>query len=544
MPGALDGLKVIDLSRVLGGPYCAQMLADHGAEVIKIEPPQGDETRLWGPPFDADGISAYFAGINRNKRTIALDLSKPAGRDVLLKLLADADVLIENFKTGTMEKWGIGYDTLSEKFPRLVHARVSGFGADGPLGGFPGYDAMVQASAGLVSVNGSPEGGPVRIGVPVVDLSTGMNACIGILMALYERNRSGKGQFVDATLYDSAIALHQPHAPNYFMAGQKPKLFGNSHGNLAPYANFPTKGRNIVIGAGNDGQFRKLVQMLGKPEMADDPRFRTNKDRLAHKAEMEAELRALTKDRDGEAFANELMRNGVPSGAVMEVPDVMEHPHTKHRNMVWEKDGYRNVGNPVKLSRTPLAPVAQQAEDVRPGYPRGAGRVRLFGDRDRRAGRLGRSAHRDQEELNGRLASTREAAKTIERRPKATEVDLCHRLTCHFEQLGQLQHSSARTIDDGREAGEGIVAPSVAKLIENATRAHLSSPARCKRRADMPRYVLLLGVAMAALQRRRKWNSSVSADKRLPVGIRATSTFGAPIAVETILFMAYRQSST
>jgi len=353
MPGALEGLKVVDLSRVLGGPYCAQMLADHGADVIKVEPPQGDETRLWGPPFDAEGISAYYAGINRNKRTIALDLAKPDGRSVLLKLLEDADVLIENFKTGTMEKWGLGYGELAKKLPRLVHARVSGFGADGPLGGFPGYDAMVQASAGLVSVNGSPDGGPVRIGVPVVDLSTGMNACIGILMALYERNRSGKGQFVDATLYDSAIALHQPHAPNYFMAGMKPKLYGNSHGNLAPYANFPTRGRNIVVGAGNDGQFRKLCQMLGKPEMADDPRFKTNKDRLAHKAEMEAELRALTKDRDGEAFANELMKAGVPSGAVQEVPDVMEHPHTKHRNMVWEKDGYRNVGNPVKLSRTP-----------------------------------------------------------------------------------------------------------------------------------------------------------------------------------------------
>ena len=352
MPGALDGLKIIDLSRVLGGPYCGQMLADHGAEVIKVEPPQGDETRGWGPPFDKEGISAYFAGINRNKRKIALDLSRPEGRDVLLKLLEQADVLIENFKTGTMEKWGIGYEALSKKFPRLVHARISGFGADGPLGGFPGYDAMVQASAGLVSINGAPESGPVRIGVPVVDLSTGMNACIGVLMALYERVRSGKGQFVDATLYDSAVALQHPHAPNYFMSGQKPKLHGNSHGNLAPYANFPTKGRNIVVGAGNDAQFRKLVQMLGKPELADDPRFKTNKDRLAHKPELEAELRALTKDRDGEAFANELMKNGVPSGAVMEVPDVMEHPHTRHRNMVWEKDGYRNVGNPIKLSRS------------------------------------------------------------------------------------------------------------------------------------------------------------------------------------------------
>ena len=354
MPGALEGLKVIDLSRVLGGTYCGQMLADHGADVIKIEPPQGDETRTWGPPFDKEGISAYFAGINRNKRTIALDLSKPEGREVLLKLLGEADVLIDNFKTGTMEKWGIGYaDTLANKFPRLVHARVSGFGEDGPLGGFPGYDAMVQASAGLVSVNGSPESGPVRVGVPVVDLSTGMNACIGILMALYERNRSGKGQFIDATLYDSAIALHQPHAPNYFTAGQKPKLVGNSHGSLVPYSNFPTKGRNIAIAAGNDGQFRKLAQMLGKPELAQDPRFKTNKDRVAHRLELEAELRELLKDRDADSFSIELMKGGVPSGAVLEVSDVMEHPHTKHRGMVWEKDGYRNVGNPVKLSRTP-----------------------------------------------------------------------------------------------------------------------------------------------------------------------------------------------
>ena len=353
MPGALEGLKVVDLSRVLGGPYCGQMLGDHGAEVIKVEPPQGDETRLWGPPFDQEGISAYFAGINRNKRAISLDLSKPEGRAVLERLLDKADVLIENFKTGTMEKWGIGFDALSKKFPRLIHARVSGFGADGPLGGFPGYDAMVQASAGLVSVNGSPEGGQVRIGVPVVDLSTGMNATIGIMMALYERNRSGKGQFVDATLYDSAIALHQPHAPNYFMADLKPKLVGNSHASLVPYSNFPTKTRNIVVGAGNDGQFRKLTQMLGKPELADDPRFKTNKERVAHRAELEAELRALLKDRDANEFSQELMKGGVPSAAVLEVPDVMEHPHTKHRGMVWEKDGWRNVGNPVKLSRTP-----------------------------------------------------------------------------------------------------------------------------------------------------------------------------------------------
>jgi crotonobetainyl-CoA:carnitine CoA-transferase CaiB-like acyl-CoA transferase len=175
------------------------------------------------------------------------------------------------------------------------------------------------------------------------------------MMALYERNRSGKGQFIDATLYDSAIALHQPHAPNYFTAGQKPRLVGNSHGSLVPYSNFPTKGRNIAIAAGNDGQFRKLALMLGKPELAQDPRFITNKDRVAHRLELEAELRELLKDRDADSFSIELMQGGVPSGAVLEVPDVMEHPHTKHRGMVWEKDGYRNVGNPVKLSRTPAS---------------------------------------------------------------------------------------------------------------------------------------------------------------------------------------------
>ena len=254
MPGALEGLKVVDLSRVLGGPYCAQMLADHGAEVIKIEPPQGDETRLWGPPFDAEGISAYFAGINRNKRTIALDLSKPAGRDVLLKLLADADVLIENFKTGTMEKWGVGYDALSQKFPRLVHARVSGFGADGPLGGFPGYDGIVGAMTGHYSVNGSHESGPMRLGLPVVDISMGLYCVIGVLMAMHERNKSGEGQQIEVTLYDSALSLMHPHFPNFFLSGRTPQLTGNQHSNLVPYGMFDTKTCKIMIGAGGRGR--------------------------------------------------------------------------------------------------------------------------------------------------------------------------------------------------------------------------------------------------------------------------------------------------
>jgi len=351
--GAMAGYRVLDLSRVLGGPFCGQILADHGADVIKVEPPQGDETRDWGATVDGNA-SAYFTGINRNKRDLGLDVGSPRGREVLLKLLEQTDVLIENFKTGTLEKWGIGYhDVLQKKFPRLVHARVTGFGADGPFGGYPGYDAMVQAWSGLNSINGSPESGPVRIGVPVIDLGTGMNACIGILMALLERERSGRGQFVEVALYDTGIMLQHPHAPNWLMQQKRPRLVGNSHDNLAPYALVKAKGCDVVIGAGNNPQFRKLCEMLGKPDMAKDPRFVTNAERLAHKEELVAELQALIGERDGESFAEDLMRNGVPGGAVKDLPSVLEHPHTRHREMVVELDGYKGTGIPIKLSRTP-----------------------------------------------------------------------------------------------------------------------------------------------------------------------------------------------
>src|SRR5690349_6389745 len=235
MPGALDGLKVIDLSRVLGGPYCAQMLADHGADVIKIEPPQGDEVRDWGPPFRDDAAS-YFVGINRNKRGLALDLAKPEGREVLMRLLEGADVLIHNFKSGTLEKWGIGYaDTLAKKFPRLIYCHITGFGPDGPLGGLPGYDAAVQAVSGLMSINGTEESGPVRIGTPIVDIGTGLNAAIGILMAINDRHKTGKGQGIDVSLYDSAVSFLHPHAANYLMSGKPPKRIGNAHPNISPY---------------------------------------------------------------------------------------------------------------------------------------------------------------------------------------------------------------------------------------------------------------------------------------------------------------------
>lgn len=237
--GALAGCKVIDLSRVLGGPYCTQILADHGADVLKIEPPGGDETRGWGPPFLGDTAS-YFVGVNRNKRGMTLDLSQAAGQELLRHLLADADVLVENFKPGTLEKWGLGYDTLKERFPKLIHCRVSGFGADGPLGGLPGYDACAQAMCGLMSVNGEADGDATRVGLPVVDMVTGLNAAVAILLALNERARSGLGQFLDITLYDCALSLLHPHAPNYFYSGKTPGRSGNAHPNIAPYETLPT----------------------------------------------------------------------------------------------------------------------------------------------------------------------------------------------------------------------------------------------------------------------------------------------------------------
>ncbi|MEH6497666.1 MAG: CaiB/BaiF CoA-transferase family protein [Pseudomonas marincola] len=362
--GALTGLKVVDLSRVLGGPFCTQILGDHGAEVIKIEPPQGDETRGWGPPFDKNGLSAYFSGTNRNKRSISLDIRQDKGKEILLKLLSEADVMLENFKTGSLEKWGLGYeDFLSKEFPRLIHCRVTGFGADGPFGGFPGYDAVIQAWAGLISINGSPESGQVRLGIPLVDLGTGMNAVIGILMAVNERHTSGKGQSVEASLYDTGIQLQHPHAPNYLMSDNPPKLTGNSHPNIAPYDLYETSTVPVFLGVGNHGQFIKLCTSLGTPELANDPRFADNVLRVKNRAELNDALNQMFKDKDGVAVATQLLAAGVPAGAAMTVPEALNHPHTRHRNMVVEKDGYSGTGVAVKMSRTPGS-----VKSVPPGF--------------------------------------------------------------------------------------------------------------------------------------------------------------------------------
>lgn len=359
--GALDGVRVVDLTRVLGGPFCTQWLGDHGAEVIKIEPPQGDEVRHWGPPFDQEvGAASYYLGINRNKRGMALDLRTDAAREVLRRLLATADVLVENFKPGGMEKWGLGYDVLEHEFPRLIHCRISGFGSDGPLGGLPGYDAVIQAQSGLMSVNGEAGHQPIRLGVPIVDIGTGMTAAFGIAMALYEREKSGRGQYIDMTLYDTAISVLFPHYANYFLAGTRPRLTGNNHPNLAPYDVYPTRTCDIFIAGGNDGQFRRMCEVLGIPEAADDPRFARNSGRIQHQPELRELFAPLLADRDGEELARTLMSRGVPAGALLETPEAIEAPHTKHRGMSIDIDGFRTTGNPVKFSRTPARPDARK----------------------------------------------------------------------------------------------------------------------------------------------------------------------------------------
>ncbi|MBX3601206.1 MAG: CoA transferase [Rubrivivax sp.] len=363
-PGALHGLRVVDASRILGGPFCGQILGDHGADVIKVEPPQGDDTRQWGPPFDARGVASYYLGLNRNKRLCRLDLASDAGRDALLALLEDADVLIENFRTGTLERWGLGAQALAERFPRLVHCRISGFGADGPLGGLPGYDAALQAMCGMMSVNGSADGEPLRVGVPVIDMVAGLNAALGVMMALHERHASGRGQFVEAALFDAGLSLLHPHAPNWFLDGRTPQRSGNAHPNIYPYDSLRTGTEPVFVAVGNDRQFRTFVEHLSVPELATDKRFATAGARSVHRHALKALLEQQLAGHDGPALAETLVRLGVPCAPVLDVPQALQHPHAAHRGMVVElPGGYRGLGSPIKLSRTPasyrLPPLAE-----------------------------------------------------------------------------------------------------------------------------------------------------------------------------------------
>ncbi|KCB29382.1 CoA-transferase family III protein [Bordetella hinzii CA90 BAL1384] len=351
---ALNGVVVLDVSRVLAGPFAAQMLGDHGAEVIKVESYDGDDTRGYGPPF-VDGDAPYYIGLNRNKQDLAVDLSLPAGRDIFFKLLEDVDVLVENFKLSTWRKWGIEDPAaLARRFPRLIHCRVSGFGETGPMGGLPGYDAAVQAISGLMSINGDPALDPVRIGIPIVDTSTGMNAVIGVLLALYEREKSGRGQSIEVTLFDTALGMLHPHTSNALNGGKSART-GNGHPNIVPYDLYPTRTEKMFVAVGNDRQFARLCDVLGKPELAADERFRRNSDRVVNREALRQALSEQLAKFDGQELFRQLMDLGVPCAPMLSIEQALALEHTGERQMSARIGQYRVTGIPVKLDRTPGA---------------------------------------------------------------------------------------------------------------------------------------------------------------------------------------------
>ena len=353
-PSALDGLVVLDISRVLAGPFSAQILGDHGAEVIKVESFTGDDTRGYGPPF-VEGDAPYYVGLNRNKKDLALDLSTDAGRDILFRLLEQVDVLIENFKLSTWQKWGIDSPkALASKYPRLIHCRISGFGEEGEFGGLPGYDAAVQTLSGLMSINGDPALDPVRIGIPLVDTTTGMNAAMGVLLALYEREKSGRGQSIEVTLFDTALGMLHPHTTNALNGGRSART-GNGHPNIVPYDLYPTRTEKLFVAIGNDRQFGVLCRELGKPELAQSPLYQTNRDRVVNRESLREELVALLSQFDGKALFSRLMDLGVPCAPMLTVEQALALEHTKTRQMSLESGPYRFTGVPIKMERTPGA---------------------------------------------------------------------------------------------------------------------------------------------------------------------------------------------
>ncbi|GAA4858354.1 CaiB/BaiF CoA transferase family protein [Saccharopolyspora rosea] len=355
MNASLTGIRVLDLSRVLAGPLCSQLLADHGAEVVKVEAPAGDETRGWGPPFVDDGTSAYYHALNRNKTNVCLDLTTADGRRLLGELFASADVVVENFKAGTLARWGLPDEEVRRRFPRLVHCRITGFGVDGPMGGMPGYDAIAQAYGGLMSINGEPGGPPLRVGVPIVDMVTGIHAFSGILLALHERHRSGRGQLVECALLDTAISLLHPHSAAWLADGRTPRRTGSAHPSIAPYDTFEAADGLLFVGVGNDRQFRDLTDLLGVPELAEDPRFAANSDRIGNVAELRPLLAGRIATWQRHELARALLARGVPATAVHDVGEALTDPHVRHRGMVVDHDGYRGIGLPVTLHRTPGA---------------------------------------------------------------------------------------------------------------------------------------------------------------------------------------------
>ena len=368
--GPLSHLRVLDLSRVLAGPHAGQILGDLGADVVKVERPgTGDDTRAWGPPYmpDEQGAptaeSAYFMSCNRNKRSIVADFADPQGLRLLRSLAGRADILLENFRVGGLAQYGLDYATVHRLHPRLIYCSITGFGQSGPYAARPGYDFMIQAMGGLMSVTGRPDGtpggGPMKAGVALVDVMSGLYSVIGILAALTHRERTGEGQHVDVALLDVSIAALVNQAMNYFATGRSPPRLGNAHPNIVPYQDFPTADGYIVIAVGNDGQFARLCEVMGRPELARDPRFANNAARVANRQALIELLDAASVGQTTDAWVRMLEPAGVPCGPINALDAVFSDPHVRERGtamrlahptagMVWQ------VASPLRLSATPV----------------------------------------------------------------------------------------------------------------------------------------------------------------------------------------------
>ncbi len=377
MPGPLAGLRVLELARILAGPWAGQILADLGADVIKVERTgAGDDTRGWGPPFvpAADGGhlgAAYFHGTNRGKRSIELDFESEDGRRIVRKLAARSDVLLENFKVGNLAKFGLDYASLAPENPRLIYCSVTGFGQDGPYASRAGYDLMAQGIGGYMDLTGSPDGEPMRIGVPASDLFTGVYSAVGILAALARREKTGHGGYVDTALVDSTVGTLANQALNYLVSGEVPHRIGNTHPNIVPYQVFPVADGEIIIASANDSQFVKVCGVLGAPELAEAPAYRDNKGRLAHRAEIVERICALTAKMPRAELLQKLEAAGVPAGPINDLAQVFADPQVIHRGMKLEVPSAAAKAGTIPGVRTPImidgAPMAAERPSPRLG---------------------------------------------------------------------------------------------------------------------------------------------------------------------------------
>jgi formyl-CoA transferase len=354
----LQGIRVLDLSRVLAGPYCTMVLGDLGADVIKVEPPEGDETRGWGPPF-AEGESAYYLCVNRNKRGIVINLKTDEGKKILRELALRSDVLVENFRPGTLNKFGLDFETLHELNPKLIYCSITGFGQTGSMKDKPGYDFMIQALGGLMSITGEPEGEPMKTGVAVVDLFAGQNAIIAILAALQARTLTGRGQHLDISLFDSQLGWLANVASNYLISGKLPKRHGNAHANIVPYQSFQASDGWFAIAVGNDRQFVRLCEMLGKPEIALDERYAANSARMQNRDELIPLLKSIFITRTVNEWLADLEKAEIPCGPIQNFEQVFSMPTVDEREMLVKMKHptigeLPLVGSPLKMSDTPV----------------------------------------------------------------------------------------------------------------------------------------------------------------------------------------------